>query len=66
MTRLEGLTRPFTTTLPSPERRDYSPIYLAGFLSDLVHKNAEAIAHRHDLERQTQELRKTIDALKAK
>jgi SRSO17 transposase len=50
--RLETFARPFVTTLPSPESRRYTGTYLAGLLSDLEHKNAEAIAYRHDLDRQ--------------
>lgn len=51
--RLETFALPFVAALPSPESRRYSRIYLAGLLSDLTHKNAEAIAYRHDLDRQT-------------
>lgn len=51
--RLETFALPFVAALPSPESRRYSRIYLAGLLSDLAHKNAEAIAYRHDLDRQT-------------
>lgn len=51
--RLEAFARPFVATLPSPESRQYTGTYLAGLLSDLEHKNAEAIAYRHDLDRQT-------------
>jgi SRSO17 transposase len=38
--------------MPSPESQGYSRIYLAGLLSDLPRKNAEAIAYRNDLDRQ--------------
>ena len=51
--RLEAFAQPFVTTLPSPESRQYTGTYLAGLLSDLKHKNAEAIAYRNDLDRQT-------------
>ena len=51
--RLEAFARPVVATLPSPESRQYTGTYLAGLLSDLEHKNAEAIAYRHDLDRQT-------------
>jgi SRSO17 transposase len=51
--RLEAFAQPFVATLPSPESRQYTGTYLAGLLSDLEHKNAEAIAYRHDLDRQT-------------
>src|SRR5512147_2315869 len=53
VSRLEAFARPFVATLPSPESRQYTGPYLAGLLSDLEHKNAEAIAYRHDLDRQT-------------
>src|SRR5919199_1595638 len=51
--RLEAFAQPFVATLPSPESRQYTGTYLAGLLSDLKHKNAEAIAYRNDLDRQT-------------
>jgi SRSO17 transposase len=51
--RLEAFAQPFIATLPSPESRQYTGVYLAGLLSDLEHKNAEAIAYRYDLDRQT-------------
>jgi SRSO17 transposase len=51
--RLESFTEPFLATLPSPESRGHSRTYLAGLLSDLPRKNAEAIAYRNDLDRQT-------------
>ncbi len=51
--RLEAFAQPFVATLPSPESRQYTGTYLAGLLSDLEHKNAEAIAYRYDLDRQT-------------
>jgi hypothetical protein len=50
--RLEAFAQPFIATMPSPESREYSRIYLAGLLSDLPRKNAEAIAYRNDLDRQ--------------
>jgi SRSO17 transposase len=50
--RLEDFARPFVASLPSPESRQYTGTYLAGLLSDLEHKNAEAIAYRSDLDRQ--------------
>jgi SRSO17 transposase len=52
-TRLEAFARPFVASLPSPESCGYTRTYLAGLLSDLGRKNAEAIAYRHDLDRQT-------------
>jgi SRSO17 transposase len=51
--RLEAFAQPFLVTIPSPQTREYSCIYLAGLLSDLPRKNAEAIAYRNDLDRQT-------------
>jgi SRSO17 transposase len=50
--RLEAFAQPFIATMPSPETQEYSRIYLAGLLSDLPRKNAEAIAYRNDLDRQ--------------
>jgi SRSO17 transposase len=50
--RLEAFAEPFIATMPSPESRQYSRVYLAGLLSDLPRKNAEAIAYRNDLDRQ--------------
>ena len=53
MKRLETFAQPFVAMLPRPESQEYSRIYISGLLSDVKHKNAEAIAYRHDLERQT-------------
>src|SRR3954453_9629611 len=50
--RLETFAQPFIATMPSPECRPYSRISLAGLLSDLPRKNAEAIAYRNDLDGQ--------------
>jgi SRSO17 transposase len=50
--RLEAFAQPFIDSMPSPEAQGYSRIYLAGLLSDLPRKNAEAIAYRNDLDRQ--------------
>ncbi len=50
--RLEAFAQPFVASLPSPESRSHARTYLDGLLSDLEHKNAEAIAYRHDLDRQ--------------
>jgi len=47
--RLEIFAQPFVASLPSPESQQHTRTYL----SDLEHKNAEAIACRHDLDRQT-------------
>jgi SRSO17 transposase len=51
--RLETFAQPFIASLPSPESQQYTCTYLSGLLSDLEHKNAEAIAYRYDLDRQT-------------
>jgi SRSO17 transposase len=53
MRRLEIFAQPFIASLPSPESRAHTRVYLSGLLSDVEHKNAEAIAYRHDLDRQT-------------
>ena len=53
ISRLESFAQPFVASLPSPESRRHSRTYLAGLLSDLERKNAEAIAYRYDLDRQT-------------
>jgi SRSO17 transposase len=53
MSRLESFARPFVASLPSPESRRHTHTYLGGLLSDLERKNAESIAYRHDLDRQT-------------
>src|SRR5512144_701807 len=53
MSRLEDFARPFAASLPSPESRTHSHTYLAGLLSDVERKNAESIAYRYDLDRQT-------------
>src|SRR4051812_40070934 len=51
--RLESFAQPFVAALPSPEGWEHARTCLAGLLSDLEHKNAEAIAYRYDLDRQT-------------
>jgi hypothetical protein len=51
--RLEAFAQPFLATLPRPESRQSTGTSLAGLLSDLEPKNAEAIADRHDLDRPT-------------
>lgn len=53
ISRLESFAQPFVAALPSPESRRHSHTYLAGLLSDLERKNAESLAYRHDLDRQT-------------
>jgi SRSO17 transposase len=51
--RLELFAQPFVASLPCPESQQHTHTYLSGLLSDLEHKNAEAIAYRYDLDRQT-------------
>src|SRR4051794_3918768 len=51
--RLGDFAKPFVDSLPSPESRGHSHTYLAGLLSDVPRKSAEAIAYRYDLDRQT-------------
>jgi SRSO17 transposase len=53
VSRLEEFAVPFAASLPSPESRGHTRTYLAGLLSDVERKNAEAIAYRYDLDRQT-------------
>jgi SRSO17 transposase len=53
LSRLESFAQPFVAALPSPESRRHSHTYLAGLLSDVERKNAESIAYRYDLGRQT-------------
>jgi len=53
ISRLESFAQPFVASLPSPESRAHSRTYLAGLLSDVERKNAESIAYRYDLDRQT-------------
>jgi SRSO17 transposase len=53
VSRLESFAQPFVAALPSPESRRHSRTYLAGLLSDVERKNAESIAYRYDLDRQT-------------
>jgi SRSO17 transposase len=50
--RLEIFAQPFIASLTSPESREHTRTYLAGLLSDVRRKNAEAIAYRNDLDRQ--------------
>src|SRR5512147_1895289 len=62
MNRLEDFARPFAASLPGPESRTHSHTYLAGLLSDVERKNAEAIAYRYDLDRQViQRFRGEVD-----
>ena len=52
MERLVGFAAPYVERLCRPEQREHAQTYLQGLLSDLQRKNAEAIAYRHDKERQ--------------
>jgi SRSO17 transposase len=51
--RLEGFAQPFVTAMSSAADRKHARTYIAGLVSDLPRKNAEAIAYRYDLDRQT-------------
>jgi SRSO17 transposase len=50
--RLDEFVRPFAASLGSDARRRNATRYVQGLLSDLGAKNVEAIAYRHDRERQ--------------
>lgn len=50
--RLVNFAVPFVERLCRPEQREHTQTYLQGLLSDLQRKNAEAIAYRHDEDRQ--------------
>jgi len=52
MERLVEFSQPYVERLCRPEQREHAQTYLQGLLSDLQRKNAEAIAYRHDEERQ--------------
>ena len=52
MERLVNFAAPFAERLCRPEQREHARTYLQGLLSDLQRKNAEAIAYRHDEDRQ--------------
>ena len=52
MMRLDAFAEPFVACLRRPEQRCHAHTYLRGLLSDVERKNAEAIAYRHDEERQ--------------
>jgi SRSO17 transposase len=52
MARLDAFAEPFVACLRRPEQRCHTHTYLRGLLSDVERKNAEAIAYRHDEERQ--------------
>jgi SRSO17 transposase len=49
--RLADFVQPFAADLVRDEQRLHVQTYLAGLVSDLKHKNAEAIAYRHDRDR---------------
>jgi SRSO17 transposase len=50
--RLERFAQPYIACLRRPEQRVHAQTYVQGLLSDLKRKNAEAIAYRHDEDRQ--------------
>jgi SRSO17 transposase len=52
MERLDQFAEPFVARLRRPEQRAHTRRYLQGLLSDVERKNAEAIAYRHDEDRQ--------------
>ncbi|NQT38538.1 MAG: IS701 family transposase [Planctomycetes bacterium] len=52
MSRLERFAEPFAECLRRPEQREHAQTYVRGLLSDVEKKNAEAIAYRHDQDRQ--------------
>jgi len=49
--RLGEFARPFADCLVRPEQKGHARTCLAGLVSDLKHKTAESIAHRHDQDR---------------
>src|SRR3954454_12007139 len=49
--RLADFVEPFAACLVRDEQRHHAHTYLAGLVSDLKRKNTEAIAYRHDLDR---------------
>lgn len=52
MSRLERFAEPFAERLRRPEQKKHAQTYVRGLLSDVERKNAEAIAYRHDQDRQ--------------
>jgi SRSO17 transposase len=52
MGRLEGFAEPYVASLRRSEQRAHAEVYVQGLLSDLKRKNGEAIAYRHDEDRQ--------------
>ena len=51
LNRLADFAEPFAACLVRDEQRRHAHTYLAGLVSDLKRKNTEAIAYRHDLDR---------------
>ena len=51
LARLQKFAEPFLGSLFRSEGREHAQTYVAGLLSNLKRKNAEAIAYRHDEER---------------
>lgn len=49
--RLERFVQPFASLLARPEQRQYANDFIAGLISDVDRKNAEAIAYRDDQDR---------------
>src|SRR3954452_21994033 len=49
--RLADFVEPFAACLVRDEQLRHAQTYLAGLVSDLKRKNTEAIAYRHDLDR---------------
>lgn len=52
MRRLKSFAQPFLRLLVRSEQREHATQYFSGLLSDLDQKNCEAIAYRHDEDRQ--------------
>lgn len=50
--RLENFLQPFIASLREDEQKKHTQEYVAGLVSNLERKNAEAIAYLHDQERQ--------------
>lgn len=49
--RLERFVHPFASLLAHPEQRQHASDFIAGLISDIDRKNAEAIAYRDDQDR---------------
>lgn len=49
--RLSGFVEPFTRSILQAKQRQRAAEFIGGLLSDVVRKNAESIAYRHDQER---------------